>query len=139
MKKLSQERITTVMLIWCLKQVKYFTLKFLRNGSFCWGKQKCAIYNTAFFPSDGGVDDVFVRLSLIKKIIKDVNLMCLLFSVKYLLIFWKSWMSLSNMSRTISNIYTYPFNPQLVITTKVENHDKKPKDQRNFYMWTITF
>ena len=24
------------------------------------------------------------------------------------------------------------FNPQLVIETLVENHDKKPKDQRNF-------
>ena len=27
----------------------------------------------------------------------------------------------------------------MVIKTKVENHDKKPKNQRNFYMWTITF
>ena len=42
---------------------------------------KCAIYNTVFFPSGGGVDDVLVRLSLIKQIIKDVNLMCLSFSV----------------------------------------------------------
>ena len=48
-------------------------------------------------------------------------------------------MSLSNMSRTISNIYTYSFNPQLVIKTQVENHDKEPKDRRNFYMWTIIF
>ena len=51
---------------------------------------KCAIYNTVFFPSGGGVDDVLVRLSLIKQIIKDVNLMCLLFSVKHPLIFWES-------------------------------------------------
>ena len=43
------------------------------------------------------------------------------------------------MSRTISNIYTYSFNPQLVIKTQVENHDKEPKDRRNFYMWTIIF
>ena len=43
------------------------------------------------------------------------------------------------MSRTISNMYTYSFNPQLVIKTQVENHDKEPKDQRNFYMWTIIF
>ena len=43
---------------------------------------KCAIYNTVFFPSGGGVDDVLVRLSLIKQIIKDVNLMCFSFSVK---------------------------------------------------------
>ena len=32
---------------------------------------KCAIYNTVFFPSSGGVDDVLVRLLLIKQIIKD--------------------------------------------------------------------
>ena len=51
---------------------------------------KCAIYNTVFFLSGGGVDDVLVRLSLIKQIIKDVNLMCLSFSVKYPQIFWES-------------------------------------------------
>ena len=26
---------------------------------------------------------------------------------------WESWLNLSNMFKTISNIYTYPFNPQL--------------------------
>ena len=36
---------------------------------------KCTIYNTVFFPSGGSVDDVLVRLSLIKQIIKDVSLM----------------------------------------------------------------
>ena len=51
---------------------------------------KYAIYNTIFFRSDVGVDDVLVRLSLIKQIIKDVNLMCLSFSVKHLQIFWES-------------------------------------------------
>ena len=44
--------------------------------------------------------------------------------------FWESWMSWSNL-------YTYLFNQQLVMKTWVESHDKKPKDQRNFYMWTI--
>ena len=44
---------------------------------------KCAIYNSVFFLSGGGVDDVLVRLSLIKKIIKDVNLMLISFSVKH--------------------------------------------------------
>ena len=92
-----------------------------------------------FFTSGGGVDDVLVRLSLIKQFIKDVTLMCIAFSAKHPQIFCESWMSLSNMSRTISNMYTYPFNPQLLIKALVENHDKKPKDQRNFYMWTITF
>ena len=38
---------------------------------------------------------------------------------------------------SLSNLYTYLFNQQLVIKTSVESHDKKPKDQRNFYMWTI--
>ena len=34
---------------------------------------KCAIYNNVFFPAVGGVDDVLVRLLLIKQIIKDLN------------------------------------------------------------------
>ena len=51
---------------------------------------KCAIYNTVFFPSGRGVDDVLVRLSLIKQIIKDENLMRFSFSVKHPQIFWKS-------------------------------------------------
>ena len=50
---------------------------------------KCAIYNTVFFPSGGVVDDVLVRLSLIKQIIKDVSSMCFLFSVKHPQIFWE--------------------------------------------------
>ena len=36
-----------------------------------------------FFTSGGGVDDVFVRLSLIKQFIKDVTLMCIGFSAKH--------------------------------------------------------
>ena len=43
-------------------------------------------------------------------------------------------MSLSNSLRTISDMYTNPFNTQLVIKTSVESHDKKPKDQMNFYI-----
>ena len=80
---------------------------------------KCAIYKKVFSPSGGGVDDVLVRLLLIKQTIKDDNLMCLSFSVKHPGIFWESRMSLSNMSRTICNIYTYSFTfkPQLVIKT----------------------
>ena len=49
---------------------------------------KCAIYNATFFPSGG--DDVLMRSLIIKQIIKDVNLMCILFSVKHPQIFWKS-------------------------------------------------
>ena len=51
---------------------------------------KWSIYNTVFFPSGGGVDDVLVRLSLITQIIKDVSLMCISFSVKHPQIFWES-------------------------------------------------
>ena len=51
---------------------------------------KCAIYNTDFFPSGGGVDDMLIRLSLIKQIIQDVNLMCISFSVKHPQIFRES-------------------------------------------------
>ena len=51
---------------------------------------RCAIYNTVFFPSGGGVHDVLVRLSLIKQITKNVNFMCLSFSVKHPQIFWES-------------------------------------------------
>ena len=65
---------------------------------------KCAIYNIVFFPSGG--DDVLMSLSLIKQIIKDVSLMSISFSVKHPQIFRESSMSLSNMSRTISSIYT---------------------------------
>ena len=41
---------------------------------------KCAIYNTAFFPSGG--DDVLMRLLLIKQIIKGVKLIWISFIVK---------------------------------------------------------
>ena len=42
------------------------------------------IYSTVFFTSGGGVDDdVLVSLLLVKKIIKDANLMYILFSVKH--------------------------------------------------------
>ena len=53
---------------------------------------KCAIYSTVLSPSGGGddVDDALMRLLLIKQIIKDVNLMCISFSVKHPQIFWES-------------------------------------------------
>ena len=51
---------------------------------------KCAIYSIIFFTSGGGVDDMLVRLPLIKQIIKDVTLMCIAFSVKHPQIFWGS-------------------------------------------------
>ena len=48
---------------------------------------KCSIYNTVFFPSGG--NDVLMRLSLNKQMIKDVNLMCISFSVTHPQIFWE--------------------------------------------------
>ena len=67
------------MLSWSLKQVKYFILIFLKNGSSVEVDKiiKCTIYDTGFFSSSGGVDDVLERLSLITQIFKDVNLMCI--------------------------------------------------------------
>ena len=94
------------------------------------------IYNTVF-TSGGGVDEVLVRLQLIEQVLKNVNLMCILFSVKHLQKFQVSGMSLFNMSRTICNMYTFPFNLPFVI--KVESHDKKAKDQRSFETQTIIF
>ena len=121
MKKLPQDSNAKVMLIWCLTQVKDFFLKFIINWCFCWGAQNywmCYI-QYCFFPSGGvGVHDVLMRLRLFEKIIKDVSLVCISFSVKYPQIFWESSMSLFNMSRTLSNMYTYPFNPQYVIKHK---------------------
>ena len=65
------------MLIWCLKQVKDFILKFpISKQNKVHKIIKCAMYSTIFSPSGEGVDDALVRLSLIEQIIKDVNLMC---------------------------------------------------------------
>ena len=49
---------------------------------------KCAICDTLLFPLGG--HDMLIRLSLIIQIIKDVNLMCISFSVKHTQIFWES-------------------------------------------------
>ena len=50
---------------------------------------KCVIHNTVFFPIGGDVDDVLMRLSLMKQFIKDVNLMCISFSAKHPQIIWE--------------------------------------------------
>ena len=41
-----------------------------------------------FFTSDGSADDMLVRLSLIKQIIKDANLMCISFGIKHPQTLW---------------------------------------------------
>ena len=52
---------------------------------------KCTLYiQYCFFTSDGGVNVVLVRLSLVEHIIKDANLMSISFSVKHSQTFWES-------------------------------------------------
>ena len=48
---------------------------------------KFTTHSTFFSPSVGVVDDMLVRLPLIEQIIKDVNFMCISFSVKHPQIF----------------------------------------------------
>ena len=43
-----------------------------------------------FFTLGGSVDDVLMRLLLVLQIIKDANLICILFSVKHFQTFWES-------------------------------------------------
>ena len=78
---------------------------------------KFTICDTAFFTSGGGDDEVLVTFLLFEKFIKDASSMCISFSVKHPQTFWKSRMGLSNMSRTIVDMYTCLFKPQLVIKT----------------------
>ena len=99
---------------------------------------KFTIYNTVLLLQM----KVLVRLLSIEQIIKNVNSMCISLRVKNPQTFQKSWLSLPNMSRTISNMYTHPFKPKLLTKTQIESHDKKPKDQRNIYniyTWPIVF
>ena len=89
-----------------------------------------------FLTSDGGADEMLVRLSLIEQFIKDTNSMCIYFSIKQLQTFQELQMSLSNMSRTILNKFTYPFKPQLMIKTYFDfaSHDQKPKVNGTFIL-----
>ena len=83
------------MLIWCLKQVKHFILKFPINGSFFWGTQNYEAYYLhyiAFLTSGEAVDRVLVRLSQIKESIKDASLMSISLSVKHPQASWELWM-----------------------------------------------
>ena len=52
------------------------------------------------------------------------------------MLIWYAFMHMESCM-SLPNVYTYPFNQQLVMKTYLESHNKKPKDQRNFYMWTI--
>ena len=109
-----QDSNTTVMLILCLKKLSILSL------SFQWMKVTveihkiiiCTIYSTVFLTWGWYVNDVFMRMPLINQIIKDASLICIAFNVKHPQTFWESCMSLSNVSKTICNMYTYPFNSQ---------------------------
>ena len=83
------------MLIWCLKQVKDLILRFNPsiNGSFFLGRQniKFTVHVIlSFFTSGTDADKVLIRWYVIEQIIKDANLMCILFSFKYPQIFQES-------------------------------------------------
>ena len=52
--------------------------------------KECTIYSNAFFTSGIGIDEMLMRLMLIEQIIQDVNLMCILLSVKHPQTFWES-------------------------------------------------
>ena len=95
---------------------------------------KFNVYSTVFLTSGGGVDHLLVRLSLIEQIVKDVSLICISFKFKHPQTFWESWMSLSNMSRTICNMCKYPFNPQLV-----KKHKLKIMIRIQKIKWTFIF
>ena len=92
-----------------------------------------------FFASGRGFDDQLVRLSLIKQVFKAASLMCIAIIVKNPQIFWESWMSLSIMSRTISNMYTYPINPQMVIKHMWKVMIRNQKIKRTFICGALCF
>ena len=128
------------MLIWCWLQVKDFILNFKEmEVSVEVHKILNKLYTLLFFPFRWRCWWCFGELLLIKQITEDVNLMCISFSVKHLPIFWELWMSLSNMSITYFQYVNICIYPTIDVKTQVENHDEKPKDQRNFYIWTVIF
>ena len=79
---------------------------------------------------------MLVRLSLIEQNIKDANFMCLLFNVKHLQTFRESWMSLYNMSRTISNMYIFP---ELVINHKLKVMIRNQRTKGTFICGPLFF
>ena len=81
------------------------------NSRFVSGKQNIKILDILLFSVATGicVDEVLMRLYLIKQIINEVISIFISFSVKYPDTFWKLCVSLSNMSRRTPNMYTYPY------------------------------
>ena len=92
------------MLIWYLKQVKKFILKFPTNRSFCWGKQNYYMnyiqYCFFFFTSGRGVDDVLMSLLLLNKLSR--------------MLIWYTFHSVSNIHRHFGNCeWVSPICPEL--------------------------
>ena len=117
-KKLPQKSGTTViMLISSLKEVKIFVIKFTINWSSV--RQNCLIYyNTVIFllQVKVDVDEVLVRLPLndpgipIRCALQyDVSSSCSVSNIQRKT--FQEKRSLSEYQWTISNVYTYPFNP----------------------------
>ena len=72
------------MLIWCLKQVKGFILKFSTRVKLLLRDTKLLnlLYIILFFTLGGSIDEAMVRFQLIKEIIRYANSICISFSVK---------------------------------------------------------
>ena len=83
-KKPQQNKSTEVILIWCLKQVKDFIFKFSIKGSSVEVHKIINFFlQNTFFTSSGYIDEMLVRLPLIKQIINHANSMCISFSVEH--------------------------------------------------------
>ena len=98
MKKLPQGSNKTVMLTWCLKQIKDIIRKFSIKGSFFWGAQNYYMHYIQYcfvfiIISGRAVDDLLVKLSLIEQIIKNPSLMGISFGVKHPQTFRELWMN----------------------------------------------
>ena len=101
-----------IMLIWCLKKVNFILLNFSINGSLFSGRQNYLIYyNTVIFTSGGGAE-VLVMLLLTDP---RIPIRCAFHPTVQCqtsrdVQFGKKGVC-QNTTRTLSNIYTYSFNP----------------------------
>ena len=76
-----QDNTTTIMLIWCLKQLKDFILKFSISGSFF----SFFLSILVSFPSG----DVLMRLPTVEQIIIDTNMIF----ISFIIIHWQPYIS----------------------------------------------
>ena len=126
------------MLIWCLKQVKYFILKFPTKWKFLlrYTKiMKCTIYS-AFLTSGEAVDHVLVRLSRIKESIKDASLMYISLSVKHPQASWELWMIFQYVEKYFQCAYI-PI--QSTIAEKNISWKLKYETKRSMELWYVDY